>query len=68
MRARLLGMVGQGSVAWAGLERAAVWGRMHTDRRRARSIARSPDRVDALVWAVMELTAKPAVKPAAWMA
>jgi phage terminase large subunit-like protein len=29
---------------------------------------RSPDRVDALVWAVMELTAKPAVKPAAWMA
>jgi phage terminase large subunit-like protein len=29
--------------------------------------ARSPDRVDAMVWAVMELTAKPGVKPAAWM-
>jgi phage terminase large subunit-like protein len=29
---------------------------------------RSPDRVDAMVWAVLELTAKPAVKPAAWMA
>ena len=28
---------------------------------------RSPDRLDALVWAVMELTGKPPVKPAAWM-
>jgi len=29
--------------------------------------ARSPDRVDALVWAVTELTQKAPVKPAAWM-
>jgi phage terminase large subunit-like protein len=29
--------------------------------------ARSPDRVDALVWAVTELTGKPPVRPAAWM-
>jgi phage terminase large subunit-like protein len=28
---------------------------------------RSPDRVDALVWAVTELTGKPPVRPAAWM-